>query len=188
MDKEIILASSSPRRRSIMELLGLPFSVVAPSGIDETFINIDVNSEIQDLARRKAVNVLNDHPSAMVIGADTVVCLNGLVLGKPIDAENAFWCLQNLSGKTHSVITGVAIVSDEYQTTFAEKTLVTFRDIPDRHIWKYIETGLPMDKAGAYGIQDFGALFVKEIRGDFYNVVGFPVGRVWELLREIRGD
>lgn len=183
MDKGLILASSSPRRHSLMKLMGIPFSVVSPEGVDETLENKDIEQEILDLALRKAESVYRKRPSSTVIGADTIVYLEGEILGKPASKEIAYYYLKRLSGNTHSVITGVAIICESSRTAFFEKTLVTFREIPEEFILKYIETGIPMDKAGAYGIQDYGALFVKEIRGDYYNVMGFPVGRIWELLR-----
>lgn len=183
MEKELILASSSPRRRSLMKLMGIPFSVVTPEGVDETLVNKDIENEILDLAVRKAESVLKIKPWCTVIGADTIVYLDGEILGKPASKEEAFSYLKRLSGNTHSVITGVAIICKTSRIAFFEKTLVTFRKIPEKSILKYIGTGIPMDKAGAYGIQDYGALFVKEIKGDFYNVMGFPIGRIWETLR-----
>ena len=124
-------------------------------------------------------------PDETVIGADTVVSIDGEILGKPHDEADAWRMLELLSGRTHSVFTGVAVISNGKLTTFAEETRVTFFPLDDREIARYIAAGEPFDKAGAYGIQGAGALLVKGIEGDYYNVMGLPAGRLYRLLKSL---
>ena len=124
-------------------------------------------------------------PDETVIGADTVVSIDGEILGKPHDEADAWRMLELLSGRTHSVFTGVAVISNGKLTTFAEETRVTFFTLDDREIARYIAAGEPFDKAGAYGIQGAGALLVKGIEGDYYNVMGLPAGRLYRLLKSL---
>jgi septum formation protein len=182
---KLILASTSPRRRKLIKLLGLPFESVSPKNVEEHLdsSNISVLLEgLKELSRKKARSVNNDYSEDIVIGADTIVVHNGKLLEKPTGADDAIKYLKRLSGDTHVVYTAVTLSKKNKQITFIEKTYVTFREIPDKVIRTYVGTGLPLDKAGAYGIQDFGALFVEKISGDFYNVMGFPVGKIWEYL------
>ncbi|MEA2065917.1 MAG: Maf family protein [Thermotogota bacterium] len=182
---KLILASTSPRRRKLIKLLGLPFESVSPKNVEEHFDSSKISillEELKELSRKKAMSVSDDYSEDIVIGADTIVVHNDKLLEKPTDADDAIKYLKSLSGDTHNVYTGVTLLKSNKQISFIEKTSVTFREIPNEVIRIYVRTGLPLDKAGAYGIQDSGALFVEKITGDFYNVMGFPVGKIWEYL------
>lgn len=172
----IVLASKSPRRQELIRLITDDFTV-ASADADETLPHpMSPSDAVMYLSEIKA-RPLADGKNT-VIGADTVVALEGSILGKPKDKDDAFRMLRSLSGKTHSVYTGVTIIKGEKADTFFEKTDVEFYDLSDEEIADYISTGEPMDKAGAYGIQGYGALLVKKISGDFFNVVGLPVGKL----------
>jgi len=175
----LVLASSSPRRRILMRLLGMDFVVRAPR-CNEDDVELSLPDVVVELARRKAVSVLE--PGDVVVAADTVVECEGKILGKPRDDMEALRYLRFLSGRWHSVYTGVCVLSNRWEETFYEQTRVKFRNLPQRLIDFYISTRSHEDKAGAYGAQDAGALFVEKIEGDFMNVVGLPIGRVWEVL------
>ncbi len=187
----IVLASQSPRRKKLLEQLNLKFSI-EPSSCDEFYNDNDTPSEIvQMLSLRKATDVSRNKPSALVIGADTLVFFNGNILGKPNSPDEAKTMLSELSGKGHSVYTGVALVkTDEagnilQEKTFVEETKVYFGNLSREEIDNYVEEGNPMDKAGSYGIQDDrGALFVKRIEGDYYNVVGLPLHSLYRQLKD----
>lgn len=181
----LILASGSPRRRELLKLLGIPFTVVASQIEEKMEKGASPNKVVQSLALQKALYVAKDYKNSCVIGADTVVVLENRILGKPQNRLDAYNMLKALSGKTHTVFTGVSIVFNETSTTFYEQTDVTFWPLSNEEIYRYIETEQPMDKAGAYGIQDFGALFVKEIAGDFFSVVGLPVSRLYRELKRL---
>lgn len=179
----LILASASPRRRELLAYIRPDFAVVA-SGADETIApGTQPCDAVQTLALRKAQQVADCHPNATVIGADTIVVLGGVIYEKPQDEQDAARMLGELSGREHTVCTGVAILSPQGRRVFAEQTLVRFIELSKEDIDAYVRTGQPMDKAGAYGIQGGGALFVQGITGDFYNVMGLPVCR---LARELR--
>lgn len=181
---EIILASSSPRRKELLKLIFDNF-IIRPSEIEE-----DVPPEInyayaaEYLASKKANSVV-ENSDELVIGCDTVVALGNVILGKPHDCEECRKMLRLLSGRTHSVYTGVSIIFNKKEISFTEKTDVIFRNISDEEIEEYINTGEPFDKAGGYGIQGRGALFVKSICGDYFNVVGLPVSRLNYELKNI---
>ncbi len=177
-----ILASASPRRCELLKLIIKDFSVI-PAKVDETVPeNISAEFSPEFLSVKKAKSVALSHPDALVIGADTAVFSDGVMLGKPQDKADAYKMLKGLSGKTHFVITGCALFYKGKTLSFSEKTYVEFYELSDSEINGYISTLSPMDKAGAYGIQDEGGLFVKRIDGDYNNVVGLPVAR---LKREI---
>ncbi|KAB2338715.1 septum formation inhibitor Maf [Cytobacillus depressus] len=181
--KNLILASSSPRRKELLENLQLNFAV-SSSDVDESFDpELTPGEIVMELSSRKAKAVSKQYPDSFVIGADTVVVLGEAVLGKPKDKIEAFSMLQNLSGKKHSVFTGVSIISSETEKNFYVKTDVVFWELSDEEIDAYIDTGEPFDKAGAYGIQGFGSTLVKEINGDYFSVVGLPVSKT---VRELR--
>lgn len=182
--KNLILASSSPRRKELLENLHLSFMTVS-SDTDESYPPQWAPDKIvTELSLRKARAVATEYPGSYVIGSDTVVAIDHTVLGKPQSREEAYSMLKSLSGKTHSVYTGVAIVSPENEMAFFEKTNVVFWELSDQEINRYIETGEPFDKAGAYGIQGFGSLLVQRIEGDYFAVVGLPVARtVRELIK-----
>ena len=183
--KPIILASSSPRRAHLMSVLGFPFTV-RESGVDEIIDEKLAPEEIaRGLAFRKASTVASQLSSGIVIGADTIVVLEGKILGKPATEEEAVGMLLALSGKTHTVFTGFALVDAESKKSYIsfERTEVTFRVLRRDEIERYVAAGSPMDKAGAYGIQDdYGAVFVEKIDGCFYNVVGFPISKFHTAL------
>lgn len=184
-DKPIILASGSPRRAQLMSVLGLPFTV-RESGVEEIIDKRLAPEEIaRSLAFRKANTVASQLTSGIVIGADTIVVLGGEILGKPETEEEAIGMLLALSGKTHTVFTGFALVDAESKKSYIsfERTEVTFRPLRRDEIERYVAAGSPMDKAGAYGIQDdYGAVFVEKIDGCFYNVVGFPISKFHTAL------
>jgi septum formation protein len=187
----LVLASSSPRRSHLLRQIGLQFSV-QPSEVDEsTFSTVGVSPDefVQILAEAKARDVASRlSEGAIVLGADTIVVLNGNILGKPLDQTDATQMLRQLSGKTHIVYTGIAFAESltlNIHTAFSS-TEVTFRELDDAEIADYIATGSPMDKAGAYGIQDdFGAVFVSHIVGCYYTIVGLPLELFYRSLRTI---
>ncbi|AMC92784.1 septum formation protein Maf [Erysipelothrix larvae] len=182
MKKKCVLASQSPRRRELMTYLGLSFSVV-PSNVEEILDgNLSIESQIESIAVQKARPILESNQDRVVIGADTVVVLDGEILGKPKTAEKAVEMLRKLSGRTHEVITGVALLSSENEVIFHNKTFVTFYELSDEEITRYVNTKDPLDKAGAYSIQGQGGLFVSKIDGDFYSVVGLPISRIYHEL------
>ena len=185
--ERLILASRSPRRQKLLGLLGIDFDVL-PSDIHE---HLDPSespeSAVTRLATEKAEPIAVKHPSSLVIGSDTIVVLDGAVLGKPDSAQHARAMLRSLSGRTHQVYTGVALVHRESgkSVSFAEKTDVRFGELGDAEIDDYLAGGSSFDKAGSYGIQDDrGALFVEGIHGDFYNVMGLPVFRLNRVLQD----
>ena len=184
--KPVILASASPRRKEILSLLGFPFTVV-PSNVSEDLAveNDDFESYARKLAALKTQAVANDEQGAIVIGADTIVVHEGKLYSKPESKEQAQAFLNELSGKTHTVITGVGLFMDDKLRTFSVQTKVTFRELDDLLINAYVESGDPMDKAGGYGIQTAGALLVEKIEGDYYNVMGLPIAKLTEHMREL---
>lgn len=180
--KHIILASASPRRKEILEFADLKFDVM-PSDAQEITTKTAPNEVVMELASIKAKDIYKkSEKQSMVVGADTVVAYQGQILGKPADEADAKRMLTMLSGQTHEVYTGVCVIEDGKTKTFYEETKVTFYEISDEQIDRYIKTGEPMDKAGSYGIQGKAAVFIKGIEGDYYNVVGFPIAR---FLQEI---
>lgn len=183
MTKPLILASQSPRRKELLDLLQLPYSIIVSEVEEKLNRNFSPEENVQWLAKQKAKAVADLHPHAIVIGADTMVCLDGECLGKPQDQEEAASMLRRLSGRSHSVITAVSIQAKNHSETFYDKTEVAFWSLSEEEIWTYIETKEPMDKAGAYGIQGRGALFVKKIDGDYYSVMGLPISKTMRALR-----
>ena len=182
----IILASASPRRKELLKLLFDDFTV-EPADIDETVTkDIDLVKYPEYLALKKSRHIFeHGHMSDTVIGCDTGVFIDGIMLGKPEDKAQAKEMLRLLSGRTHKVITGCSIFHNGANISFSETTMVEFYPLTDEDIEKYIATGEPMDKAGAYGIQGRGATLVKGIKGDYYNVVGLPVGVLNQKLKKI---
>ncbi len=182
---KIILASNSPRRQELIKLLDLEYEVIA-SDIEEVQDQSLSHEElVMDLAFQKAAAVFKSNKNDLVLGFDTLVIINDLILGKPKDEEEAKHFLQTLSGKTHQVLTGCAIIKKGYSKSFYTESLVRFWDLTDQEINDYIKTKEPMDKAGAYGIQDHGARFVKSISGDYFTIVGFPISRLYQELKNI---
>ena len=183
---KLILASASPRRRELLSLTGLPFTVMAGNG-EEIISTEDPARAVSELSRQKAEAVLlRAEDGDTVIGADTAVALDGRILGKPADKADAFRMLRMLQGRDHAVYTGVTILKKNSRTapvTFAERTAVHVLPMSDEEIRAYIATGEPMDKAGAYGIQGRFAVYVAGIEGDYQNVVGLPVSRLYGYLK-----
>lgn len=185
--KHIILASQSPRRRGLLFDFGFDFEAVS-SGADESGTDgMTPDEAVKTLALRKAkwVKERREEDGSVILAADTLVALNGALLGKPVDEEDAFRMLSALSGTAHEVYTGVAILCGDKEIVHAECTKVYFRPIDEEEIREYIATGEPMDKAGAYGIQEKGGIFVRRIEGDYLNVLGLPLCKTYELLRTL---
>ncbi len=178
----LILASASPRRRELLARFGVPFSV-DPADVPEALPpGADAAETVRALSEAKARAAAARHPDDVVIGADTVVELDGAILGKPGDEEEAFSMLRALSGREHRVWTGVTLVRGGTCVSEVERTRVFFRPLTDAEIRAYIATGEPADKAGAYGYQGLAGLFVERIDGDFFNVVGLPLCRLGRML------
>jgi len=190
---KIILASQSPRRRELLERMGIrEFEVVSPDVDEHVAEPLPPEELVERLSRKKAQAVarrLRDRDAgAVIIAADTVVALDGTVLGKPADERAAFTMLSALSGERHQVHTGLTVICGEECITLHETTEVQFRELEPEEIDCYIATGEPMDKAGAYGVQGYGALLVEGIRGDYYNVMGLPVYRLGQVLLRLGVD
>lgn len=187
---EIILASSSPRRQELLKQLGIPF-LLNPVPVDEQIEDhLPPGLQVEKLAANKAKAAAKDFDTGLVIGSDTIVVLNNQVLGKPQDYQEALQMLTALQGTTHKVYTGLAIVDARTSKTVVghECTSVCFRSAAEAELKNYIDTGEPFDKAGAYGIQGLGSIFVSKITGCYYNVVGLPVAKLAELLKEFGVD
>ncbi len=182
---DIILASQSPRRRELLTQVGLTFRVHVSDVDEATAPGTPPARMVEELSRRKASAVAAlEGPEPLIIAADTVVALEGAILGKPHSQEDAFAMLSALSGREHHVYTGVTVIHGGKSVTFHENTAVRFRPLSESDIRDYIATGEPMDKAGAYGIQGRGALLVEGISGDYGNVVGLPLFRLGRVLEE----
>jgi len=181
---ELILASASPRRQALLRGLGLPFSVRC-ADIDETMDPArGAQAEVARVSREKAAAILpRTGPDAVIIAADTVVCVDGRILGKPGSAAEAAGMLRLLSGRAHQVHTGVTVLSHARAVTEVDTTEVRFRTLSEAEIAAYIATGEPMDKAGAYGIQGLAAIFVEGICGDYFTVMGLPLCRLAQMLQ-----
>ena len=181
---ELILASQSPRRRELLSLFRLDF-VVRVADIDETMdASKSAFDEVARVSRLKALAVPRQE-NDIVIAADTIVVCAGRVLGKPHNPEEAVAMLSLLSGRDHQVMTGVTVLRGERCETFTEVTDIHFRPLSQKEIEAYVATGEPMDKAGAYGIQGGAALFAEKMVGDYYNVMGLPVCRLWQTLKRM---
>jgi len=180
----IILASASPRRQELLKKITENFLCI-PADIEESYPqNTDILRVPEYLALKKAEHIAKNYVDCVVIGSDTGVFADGKMLGKPKTKADAYAMLKSLSGKTHSVITGCALVKGDKKVTFSSETKVTFYELADSEIENYISTGECDDKAGAYGIQGYGALLIKEIKGDYFNVVGLPVAELYRKLKE----
>ena len=183
----VILASASPRRKELLGLFGVPF-VIRAADIDET-MDPDRTpfDEVGRVSRLKALATAREADD-LVIAADTIVVCGGAVLGKPRDEADAVAMLESLSGRDHQVMTGVTVLRGDKAVTFTEVTDLHFRDLTAREIARYVASGEPMDKAGSYGIQGGAALFCTGMTGDYYNVMGLPVCRLGQVLRELAPD
>ena len=185
---KIVLASQSPRRRQLLGQMGLEFTTQSPEIDESAFHGRDARDLVETLSREKARWVARQQtPDTLVIGADTVVVLDGAILGKPRDGAEAEAMLAALSGRDHQVFTGVTLCQGDRILTQAEETQVTFRPLTGQEIRQYVSTGEPMDKAGAYGIQGLGGLLVEGIRGDYHNVMGLPIQLLGRMLKEMKG-
>ena len=181
---QLILASASPRRKELLQLFGIPFAIRV-ADIDETMDpNGTAFDEVARVSRLKALAV-NPASHEIVIAADTIVVCEGKILGKPHSEAEAVSMLRLLSGRDHQVMTGCTVLCGERYETFTEVTDLHFRELSEKEIEKYVATGEPMDKAGSYGIQGGAALFCQRMVGDYYNVMGLPVCRLYEVLRKI---
>lgn len=188
MDRKLILASQSPRRRELLQMLHLPFDVLLPEFDEEGFDETHPPAEYCCiLSRLKARSVMRRFPNDVVIGADTIVVLDSEIIEKPADKSEAVVMLEKLSGKTHQVITGVSLQCADagIDHTFFEKTDVRFALLTSSEIHYYIDHQPPYDKAGSYGIQDWSVVFVEGIQGCYNNVVGFPVFRFYQELKKL---
>lgn len=185
--KPLILASGSPRRKQLLAQIGIEFSVIQ-SDIDEDFsLSLPPEAFTEHWAREKAKNVGEKNPDSLIVGADTVVVLNGKILGKPKDETTSFSMLRSLSGKTHEVITGVSFFSMDPQidVTFNERTFVSFKTLSDSDIHYYIDNYQPYDKAGSYGIQDWFSVHISKIYGCYFNVMGLPLSTFFAQYRHL---
>lgn len=186
MNKKIVLASASPRRKEILQTLGVDFEVLTSDAEEKVDSELPPHLIVQELAMLKGADVATKVENAIVISADTIVWMDKTMLGKPTDVQNAKNMLKKLSGKTHEVYTGVCVtdsISGKSVSDY-EVTKVRFRELSDEEIDRYIATNEPMDKAGAYGIQGIGCLLVRSIEGDYLNVVGLPAVKLSKILKE----
>lgn len=183
---ELVLASASPRRKELLQLIQKAF-IVAPADVDERLKpKISLLENVRKLSEKKALASKAQFPNAYCIGSDTLVTINGQALGKPKDEAEAIKMLARLSGNRHVVLTGLAVVApDGSIESIVTETSVYFRVLTRDEIMRYVATGEPMDKAGAYGIQGYGALLVDHIDGDYYSVMGLPVAKLYEMLRDM---
>ena len=186
MMNKLILASNSPRRKELFKLLNVEYEIIT-SNIDE-IIRTDIPAEelVMDLAFQKAIDIFKTHKDRVVLGFDTLVYIDDVLLGKPKSKDDALEMLRKLSGKTHFVLTGCALISKSISKSFYEKTRVTFYEMTEDEMLEYVESGEPMDKAGAYAIQGLGSKFVKMVNGDYFTVMGLPISRVYHELRELK--
>jgi septum formation protein len=180
-----ILASQSPRRADLLKFIIKDFTIQVSES--EEIIDPRLNSQqlVMELAKEKALEVSLNNKDAYVLGFDTLVILDGQPLGKPKDKKDAFNMLKSLSGRSHLVVTGCAIIKGDYVDKFSDEAVVTFNKVTDEEINEYLDTGEPFDKAGAYGIQGYGARYIKEIKGDYYSVMGMPLQKLYNKLRRL---
>jgi septum formation protein len=179
---ELILASQSPRRREIMDLMGLSYLTEVCTEQERVPSGLLVPETVMHLAYQKASFALRLHPDACVIGADTIVELDGDIIGKPASPEDAIHTLQRMQGREHTVYTGLAVLKNDYSDIRFDATKVRFRPMSEKEIRWYVSTGDPLDKAGSYGIQGLASVFVESIEGDYFNVVGLPAPVLYEML------
>ena len=183
MNKKIILASQSPRRRELISLLGVPYQVIPAMGEEIFDENLGIEENLINISKSKTDEVFMQFPEATVVGGDTVVVYKNEVLQKPLDEQDAKAMLEKLSGNTHEVWTAISMKSSKHEENFVVKAQVSFYDINEAEIKKYIDSGEPMDKAGSYNIDGYGALFIKEVVGDYFAVMGLPIASVYQKLK-----
>ncbi|WP_339059925.1 Maf family protein [Tepidibacillus marianensis] len=181
----IILASSSPRRKELLQLVGIPFQVHASHVDEEVDQNLSPEEIVEELAQRKAEDVSLSYNHELIIGSDTIVVLDQRILGKPKDSQEAFFMLKELQGRAHWVYSGVAVVDSYTRKVMVshQKTKVWMRSLSDEEIQAYIATKEPLDKAGSYGIQGIGAILIERIEGDYFNIVGLPLVLLQHMLQ-----
>jgi septum formation protein len=186
-DDDLILASASPRRAELLKQVGIPFRQVVSGVSEDMEVPAEPQAHVLELSRRKAQDVASRLSSGVVLGADTVVVLDGEILGKPADKREAAEMLRRLSGRTHQVCTGLTLIdaAQDVSVSHVEVTEVTFSRLSEEEIAEYVATGEPLDKAGAYGIQGKGAVLVSGIKGCYYNVVGLPMAGLMDLLHRM---
>ncbi len=188
MKYQVILASGSPRRKELLELIGVEFKIIT-SNKEEIITSTNPEEVVKELSKMKAEDVAAGVSGpAIILGADTVVAHKGRILGKPKDKEDAIRMITSFAGDDHQVYTGVCIIRKEADgsvktISFAEGTRVTVYPMTAEEIGRYVESGEPMDKAGAYAIQGLFAPYIKEIEGDYYNIVGFPIAGIYQRLK-----
>lgn len=179
---ELILASQSSRRREIMDLMGLSYQTDVCTENEEIPSGLDVPETVMHLAYQKASFVLRRHPNDCVIGADTVIDLDGEIIGKPRSPGDAVRTLQRMQGRSHTVYTGIAVLKQDYSDVRYVASVVRFRPMSNKEINWYVSTGEPMDKAGSYGIQGLASVFVESIEGNYFNIVGLPAPVLYDML------
>ena len=186
-DKQLILAYRSPRRKQLLEQIGLQFEVLESNTVEKWDSNLSPTENVRLISLHKAESIARQFYDAIIISADTIVSVDSKIFGKPTSSKDAAKMLLELSGRTHIVYTGYTILLPSQQRVVneVESTMVTFRNLTEKEIGDYVASGSPMDKAGAYGIQeDFGAVFVEKINGDYYNVVGLPLHKLYLSLKK----
>jgi septum formation protein len=183
--KQIILASASPRRKALLQQIGLPCKVVPSNIIEKLNPRLKPRGQVEQLALEKAMSIAEKYPQSIIIAADTVVVMRDEIIGKPISREDAKRILEKLSGKSHTVITGFSIIDTQLhrKVTKSIESTVFMKKLTKKDIEKYIDTNEPMDKAGGYGIQEKGGVFIERIEGDYFNVVGLPISALIEELK-----
>lgn len=182
--KKFILASASPRRKEILQNAGFSFEIIVSDADENITESLTPSETVEELAKRKAMAVWENNKDAVVFGCDTVVAVDGKILGKPVDDEDAFAMIKMLSGKVHTVSTGVCICDADKIFVFSNTTEVEFYPLSDETIRSYIATGEGKDKAGSYGIQGYGCVLIKEIKGDYFSVMGLPVSESARVLAD----
>ena len=182
--RRFILASASPRRKEILESAGYSFDIIVSDADENITDDLTPDETVEELAKRKALAVWEDNKDAVVFGCDTVVAIDGKILGKPKDDEEAIAMISSLSGKVHTVSTGVCICAEDKISVFSNTTEVEFYPLGEDTIKSYVATGESRDKAGAYGIQGFGRVLIKEIKGDYFSVMGLPVSESARVLAD----
>ena len=186
MKRKLILASASPRRKELLSLLGYEFECLPATKEEDIDLSLPLTLAIEKVSLAKAQDVYDSHPDSLVIGSDTIVTIDGKILGKPKNDEDAFRMLKLLSGKTHEVITGLAFISKEERFVTHEVTKVKFMELSDQEINDYILTKEPRDKAGAYALQGKAGAFIEKIEGDVYTVIGLPLNKVYTYLSSLK--
>ena len=182
--RRFVLASASPRRKEILENAGFTFEIIVSDADENIKDSLTPSETVEELAKRKALAVWDKNKDAVVFGCDTVVAIDGKILGKPKDDDEAFSMIKMLSGRAHTVSTGVCICAENKISVFSNTTEVEFYELSDETIRSYIATGEGRDKAGSYGIQGYGCVLIKEIKGDYFSVMGLPVSQSARVLAD----